>query len=461
MKPSILFPAIFFLVTLCQTGIHAFAGDLPDLNQMKILNLKTAGRIAIANNPSLAAAHSRIKQAKHRLEQASALYWPRMNAGVSYARTDLAENTYQTNLASARLFNPSATINNPEDYYTAGIQAIWVLFDGFERKYVNAAARYGKEQSEFQMDDMKRLLLTSVAQTYFMAQLSAENINISMADQDFNQRLLEEAEARIQKGAGSLSDKLNFKIRVNAAKAGLLHHQKAYQSTLHALSAMMGMPDADFPEHLKLDILNPDSRDDIPALHTDKLIQYALENRHDLLGYTSALKASESEIEIARSDFYPSVNLSASLDGNRTGDASFDSDDIGSSVGASVSYNFFSGGADSAKLKEAKEKNIENKKNMEAARINIIKDVRQAIEDVNLAQKELDLQRANVDLVQKNRDLVEKEYAAGQSSLVRLNEAQRDLIEARSRLASSLVSLRMARFDLESATGSIVNQFAE
>jgi outer membrane protein TolC len=65
------------------------------------------------------------------------------------------------------------------------------------------------------------------------------------------------------------------------------------------------------------------------------------------------------------------------------------------------------------------------------------------------------LQRVNADLVRENRDLVEKEYLAGQGSLVRLNEAQRDLSTAQSRLALALVSLRQAWYGLQSETGSL------
>ncbi len=38
---------------------------------------------------------------------------------------------------------------------------------------------------------------------------------ISRADKAFNERLLKEAQARRRMGAGSLSDELNFEIRVN------------------------------------------------------------------------------------------------------------------------------------------------------------------------------------------------------------------------------------------------------
>jgi outer membrane protein TolC len=54
---------------------------------------------------------------------------------------------------------------------------------------------------------------------------------------------------------------------------------------------------------------------------------------------------------------------------------------------------------------------------------------------------------------------VEKEYAAGQTSLVRLNEAQRNLIQAQGWLALARVSLRQAWQGLKAATGEILAPF--
>ncbi|MCP4408520.1 MAG: TolC family protein, partial [Gammaproteobacteria bacterium] len=88
-----------------------------DLNTIRVLDLKTAGKIALAENPSLAAAEARVRQAKQRALQARSAYWPRLDAKASASRVSLSDNDYQTNLANARLFDSNATIDDPEDYY--------------------------------------------------------------------------------------------------------------------------------------------------------------------------------------------------------------------------------------------------------------------------------------------------------------------------------------------------------
>ncbi len=429
---------------------------LPDLNSIEVLDLETASWIAIAGNPSLAAALERVKQSKQRVLQARARYWPRLDANASGTRVRLSDNAYDANLASARTLNPFAEIQDPENYYSADLTASLILFDGFDRLFTNLAAKYGKEQSEYAHMDTKRLLLYSVARSYFSAQLALKNIEIAEADKTFNQRQLKEAKARRRVGTGSLSDELNFKIRVNSAEAELIKAKQSYKATLFGLAALLGLPEASFPINIKLARLLPENPNEMSSPEPVSLIEYALSNRPDVLQTEFTLKKASSEIGSARAGFYPSIKLSASIDGDRTENARFENDDYGKSVNLVFTYNLFSGGSDLARVREAKSRKRESEKSMENIKLQISADVRSAVTELESAQQQLLLQRENAELVQRNRDLTEKEYAAGQGSLVRLNEAQRDLVTAQSRLALALVSLHDAWYNLETDTGKIL-----
>lgn len=436
--------------------------SLPDLSTLSVLDLQTAVVIAQAQNPTMAAAFARVRQAMAQVRQARAAYMPRLDATASYARVETSDRTYESNLATARLFDPTVTaMENPDDYYSAGLRATWIVFNGFERTYMNRAARLGKEQNAFLEDDTRRLILSAVTETFLTAQLAAENMTISRADRAFNERLLHEARARSEQGAGSLSDEMNFEIRANSARARLLRETTTFRSTLVALATVMGVPGATFPEDMTLASLEPASASlsDASTDDTDTLIDSALVNRPDIRAARAALEASEAAVKKARSGFYPDVSVYAAYDGERAGDGSFESEDFGNSVGVNITYNLFSGGADAAKRREAIEEQQEAREIFRKTELDVVADVRRAVENLKLAQEELDIQESIATLVERNRDLVEKEYGAGQTSLVRLNEAQRDLTTARGQLALALVSLHQARFDLKTATGEILDQF--
>jgi outer membrane protein TolC len=298
-----------------------------------------------------------------------------------------------------------------------------------------------------------------VAASYYNAQLARENIDIARADEQFNQRLLEEAQARRRVGTGSLSDELNFKVRVNAARSVVYQSQREYAVALIGLAELMGVPTAALSPDTQLSELEEEKKQELQLPEADPLINYALANRPDLEATEWAVKRTDANVGVAKSAFYPEVTVSAGKDALRSDNAEFGEDDFGTSVALNLSYTLFAGGRNRAAYAEAKSARREAERNLDAAEITVTADVRQALENLRNAQLELQLQRENADLVQRNRDLVEKEYKAGVGFLVRLNEAQRDLVQAQARLATALVALRGAWFQLQTATAESLNRF--
>jgi outer membrane protein TolC len=163
----------------------------------------------------------------------------------------------------------------------------------------------------------------------------------------------------------------------------------------------------------------------------------------------------------ARSGYYPSVSITGSLDAERINDHEFEREDFGKTLLLNVTFNLFNGWQTVARVGEAKSRMRESQRNIEDTQLTVISDVESSVTRLKAAQEQLKLQRENTKLVRQTRDLVEKEYTAGQGSLVRLNEAQRDLVTAESNLVLSLVSMRQAWEGLKSSTGEILSGHSE
>ena len=431
-----------------------------DWNTIEELDLKTAAFIALAENPSLAAAQARVQQAVERVNQAKGTYFPRLDLNYAGSRVWLSDDARQTAEAIS-MFDPNSTADDPVNRYQGGLTASWTLFDGFARKFSNAAARHDQDRSVAALSDAKRLLLSAVARAYFVAQLTREEVDIALADEDFNRKQLVEAQARRRVGTGSLSDELNFEIRINDAEAGRIQAVQEYETAMYALAALLGMGDAALPSHVNLAPLKTETPAEMETPGADELIRYALEQRPDIREIDSAINQANAQVEIARSRFYPKVDLSAGYDGTAGDSFGFEINDFGTSVGLNLTYNLYTGGSDRARVREAEKVVVELTKNKENIQISVSADVRESITRLSAAQRQLHLQRRNALLVQQNRELVEKEYNAGQASLVRLNEAQRDLVAAQSRLALALATLRDAWFTLETDTGRILTLLSD
>jgi outer membrane protein TolC len=433
-----------------------------DLNKITVLDLRTAAKIALAENPSLAAAQARVSQAAEQLKQARSAYWPQLDASAGVSRVELSErdapDDISFNIGMTPVFIPMA-IENPEEYYRVGLTAKWLVFNGFSRKFSVAAARYGEHATVEAHKDSRRLLLSAVSYAYLEAQLAQENVAIAKADAAFNNRLLTEARLRYDVGAGALSDVLNFQVRGNDAKTQVLNNERAYRSSLISLATLLGAKEGNMPEHIRLADLSPTSARELEAPQTNALVDIAFEKRPDLQRTDWFIKQAEAGISIARAGYYPSVVLSATVEGQRPEDVDFEEDDFGNTVALGLSWNLFAGGLTRAKTGEAKARLYELRSLRRDAENRVASEVQNIINTIATAQEQLGLQEANTKLVQQQRDLVEKEYKSGVGSLVRLNEAQRDLTVAQGRLVLARVALREAWYQLQTTTGAILDMF--
>ncbi len=455
INKSLFSKIILFVCFLFQNTVSAgeevitFPGSV-ELRDIEVLDLKTAQQFAIKGNPSLDAARERVIQARQQLVQARAAYFPRIDASGSGIRSIMSDNDYMALAATT----PGA--DDTTDIYTTGISASWTLFDGFQREYSHLRAKYGKNSSIQSRNNVLRLLLYQVAAGYFNAQLARENINIAKANEEFNQRQLHEAEARHRVGTGSLSDVYNFRVRINSAKSQLIAAKQGYEVAIYGLASLMGIPDAKLPSHIELSKLEDETGDELMIPDTDSSVQYALNHRPDLKQNDYLLQQAKAGVGSARAGYYPTISLTGTLDGDRIDDREFEKEDFGKSIMLNVTFNLFAGGQTMSRVSEAKSRLRESENNLKDTRISVISDVESAAIRLKAAQEQLALQRINTELVQQTRDLVEKEYSAGQGSLVRLNEAQRDLVTAQSNLVLSLVSMRQAWEGLKSSTGEIL-----
>ena len=433
MKILLTILAVIFWPVLAQPE-----GLIPE-----ILDLATAQKIALAENPSLDAAVQRVVQAEERLQQSRAAYWPSVDFESVASYANIAENE------RLRSMVPDSSVEN----YSASVTASWLVFDGFGRKFRNLQAESGALSLGQARLDGQRLLLQAIAESYYSGQLARYNYQIAQADLEFNQRLLQEAEVSNQAGAGSLSSVLNFKVKMNQARSSILLTKQNQQLAMLGLATLMGLGGDGLPTGTRLAELTmvPEAEYQEPELVS--LIDKALVQRPDLAKANHGLEQAKQAVGIAKAAYYPQVALSASVSGLRSGDPGFEGDDLGSSVALRLSYNLFHGTADKARIAEAKAYRYESSYNLASVQLQICSEVKEAVTKLLQAQEQLKLQKISTDLVMQTRDLVQEGYVAGQESLVRLNEAQLDLVRTQSNLAVSLVTLYRNRHLLKTATG--------
>lgn len=446
-----------FLITFMLSSTGSAFGEssttssVPDLSDIKVLDLQTAQAVALDANPTIKAALENVEQARARLRQAAAAWWPNLDLTGSGGRTRLSDTSFQGSQALANLYGQS--VDQTTENYAAGVQASWVMFDGFFRSFREEQAQYGTKSAEAARRDVQRLLVSAVAEAYLNAQLAQTNVKIAEADMEFYSQQLRDAENRYEVGAGPWGDVLNIKVQLNSARTSHMFSQREYEAAGYGLAALMGLPGAMLPGHIKLAELDTGSALDEQKEDPDLLIKDALALRPDINELVNQVKQAESGIGMAESAFYPTVQLTGSVNGAREGDIGITGDDIGNTILLNMVWNLYAGGADKAKKVEAEHAERQANFILLNLRNQVASEVRQNIALLEAAKEQVRLQRETVKLVEENRELAKNEYEAGEASLVRLNEAQRDLNRTFSRLAQAYVAYHQARQRLLASTG--------
>ena len=435
------------LLLLSFTAVVAVEAD----SNSMVLDLETAQQIALAENPTLAAAAERIEQALQQKEQARSLYFPRLDLDGGAGWSRLSEST-----VAGEAGQGSLQLDRNQERYQLSLGGSWVLFDGFARKFTNLIAEYGVQGSGLALRDGQRILLQLVAESYYNSHLFGYSIQIAEADMAFNEQQLQEAQIRYEQGAGPLSNVLNFRVQINRAKTDLLVAQRDYEVSLYTLATLLGYESGRLPAEVELAELEMIDAAAAVSPPFDELVLKAGQYRPDLLQLQLQLQQREAEVGRARAAYYPTIGVQGALSGEGSEDILLEEDDFGASIGLSLSYNLYRGGGDKARILESEAQRRETQRLYQDLKNQVTKEVRQARADLTLAQQQLELQRETTELVEQTRDLVRDGYNAGQESLVRLNEAQRDLVRTQSNLALALVGLYRFRFSLLTATGESV-----
>lgn len=427
---------------------------VPDVGSIQVLDLATAQQIALAANPSMEVALARVEQARAKVQQAGAAWWPSLDLSGSGGRTRQAESTWEMSQALAT-FSGQDT-DRTTSQYGATLQASWLLFDGYYRRFSEEQARLGEKSAASARDDAQRLLAAAVAEAFFNAQLAQTNVAIATADRDFYSRQLQDAQNRFDAGSGSWGDVLNIRVQRNSAQTDFLLAGREFEAAGYGLAALLGFADARLPSHLSLRPLAEDADVTVAVAAPERLIEDALARRPDVRRLVLQVKQAEAGMGMAEAQFYPQLQLTGAVNQAREGDFRLSRDDVGNLVALNLSWNLYAGGLDRARRFEADQVRREADAALLDLKAQVAAEIRQDVALLEAAREQVLLQRESTSLVQENRDLASSEYESGLAPLLRLNEAQRDLTATLGRLALAQVAWQRAWQRLLAATASNV-----
>ncbi len=200
-----------------------------------------------------------------------------------------------------------------------GLNSNITLFNAGRIKNTLALTGYDLEAAEQDKEQLKNDLALQVATLYLNVLFARENIDVAEKQNMLNQQQLDQMNKFINAGTRPKSDRLNLESQIAQGNQSLVTAKNNAQLAHIRLKQLLRIP----PDKT-IEISVPD---DIPITTDPYIVSFkevfeqAVETRPNLRANELRYKGAETNIEIAKSGYYPSIGLGLNLGTNYSNQA--------------------------------------------------------------------------------------------------------------------------------------------
>jgi outer membrane protein TolC len=366
--------------------------------------------------------------------------------------------TRQGTNSSNALLNPSfgngvsANLNQP-------------LLRDFGRKAALAPLERAKLGLGIASIAYKSRVLTVIQQTelaYYTLVTARETFRIRQLTLEYNQKLFEENQARRTTGVATDLDVLSAEVGVANARRGLIQAEQSVRDAEDSLLSYINVPNIDVRVG---PVAFDDYREGAPSFATS--YKRARDFYPDTLSAAETIKQLEIDLDIARRNMLPNLDLVASLGYTaRATNAGYEQvianlpNDHGNNWTLGLNYSLPWGQrADRARYRTAQTNLTSQKLRLEQLEQSLLVNVRSAVRAVETNLSAVEIAAKATELSARQYDQQKARFDAGLSTSRLVLLAQDDLENARFQELSARLALRRAVAELHRLEGSSIERF--
>jgi len=415
---------------------------------------------ALKDNPDMASAASRVRQARLGEIQARAQYKPVVNADANATDVRFSKNAGFSQLARAfgggggqSGSSPPAGIALPGDSiktFAIGFDASWELdvFGGGRRGVEAALAR--TEAAEWNRRDAAVTLAAEVADAYFALRLDQEQIAVLDSEIERQGRALQIAANIAKVGLTPSIDVTRQNGNITATRARMEPLKADLDVRKHALGVLVGQP----PGALMGELSGP-----LPALAPTPEIPAGLPSdllrrRPDIRAAERNLAASTADIGVAVADLYPKFSLTgmAQLISTAFGNL-FSGDSLQLTGTGQATFPLFDWGKRKANVGVRKEQREQAYQDYRLTVLQALRDVEDPLSKIDAERRRNTLLRQALADADRTAAADQARYQSGLVAQDTVINTQMDVLRAKENLADSDAQLRQLSVALFKAIG--------
>ena len=371
---------------------------------------------ALTNNPDIAIARSRLKEAQATVNLADADRGATIGLGVNAGHLDADLDNPLGGTPLAR----SDKINTHKTVLATNLSAKWEA-DLFGQKQSDAdAARYAALASAEQTHAAQLQISAAVADAYLQARAIEARQQLADANIATLEKLAHYVDARYRAGHTTAFEKTEAQSHLTAARAArsTLDAERAAQT--RKIAVLLGKT----PQGFHLPASTADALNHPPAAPSGQTPQGLIERRPDLRARAAEINARAAKVASAKADLYPRLTLNFLGQGMLNIDSHDTQKGLISLLGASLQVPLYTNGRIQANIDAADAR-------LKTALLQYDQTLLQALADVDNAYQASDALATQTRLLAQARDEAEKQASDAEKLYRYGNKTLADALAAR------------------------------
>jgi len=399
--------------------------------------------LALQNDAQLKADKARYDADKEYSGLYRAGLMPQINAGASISKED-TETTNNLN---------NVTTKNDYDSKGWDISLDQKLFD-MSAWYTYKQGKKISEQAEAQFSADQQSLIVRVATAYFNVLRSVETLEASIAEEKALEKQLEQTKQRFDVGLTAITEVHEAQAAYDSARANKLEGQGNLGINYEALEVLTGKPeDQVAPLMTSFPVIEPS-----PSNRAD-WVEFALKNNYALKAAKLYADAQLQNAKSNKANHLPTVGASLGYSDTDTDGVQFSNDldnsTNGSSIRVRLNVPLFSGGATSARTRQAYALYTQAQENYNKTQRDVIQGARASHLSVETGVARVQARKQAIISSQSALEATQSGYEVGTRNLVEVLLAQRNLYQARRNYSDALYDYVIDTIKLREVAGML------
>jgi outer membrane protein TolC len=415
------------------------------------LSIDQALQLGFDKSKGLHSSLMKVQYADAKSGEASTLLLPSLKFGGAYTRLSSVPS-FEVDLPLPPPA-PNHFVISPSilDNYNLRLTLQQPLFTGWRVQSAVDAADYSAQATQKEYERDKSDLVYGVKNAYWNLSKVLELEKVVDENVDQIKAHVKDAQSWESQGMITTNDVLKVQVQLSEAQLRQIDARNAVQLARIALNNVIGIP-LDTEVRLTSNL----SHQPVDFAPLSSLVDHALSRRAELVAMQYRVKASESGVSLATSNWFPQVYLTGNYYFNRPNqrfqpviNAFKDTWDFG--VG--MSFDVWNWGTTVHQTDQAKAQLAQAQDGLSQLKDAVTLDVTSNFLNVNRAKERISVAREGVKLAEENYRITSNKFKQGISVNTDLLDAEVALLQAKTNYTQALTDFELAEASLQRSIG--------